>query len=147
MFRWGLKNSAQLREYPKGYQRVRSFTSTTHELIKNGLLVISDEIKYSNKPVVALESTIITHGLPYPTNLETALEVENEIRAFDVIPAAIALLNGKLHVGLSKAQIEKVAKGHKDAVKLSRRDLAHALASSDSNLIGGRFLKMFCKFN
>jgi hypothetical protein len=65
-----------------------------HPLLANNLLVISDEIRYSNKPVVALESTIVTHGLPYPQNLETALQVEAEIRALDVLPATI----GKSHL-------------------------------------------------
>lgn len=58
-------------------------------LLKNDLLVVSDEIRQSSKPVVALESTIVTHGLPYPQNLETALQVEEEIRALDVLPATI----------------------------------------------------------
>lgn len=61
----------------------------THPLIANNFLVISDEIKHSNKPVVALESTIITHGLPYPINLETAINVENEIRNQNALPATI----------------------------------------------------------
>ncbi len=58
-------------------------------LIANDFLVVSDEIKLSNKPVVALESTIITHGLPYPINLETAIQVENEIREQNALPATI----------------------------------------------------------
>lgn len=60
-------------------------------LLQNDLLVVSDEIKYSNKPVVALESTIITHGLPYPQNLETALQVEEIIRAEGALPATIGI--------------------------------------------------------
>ena len=55
-------------------------------LSSSGFLKISDEIKFAKKPIVALESTIITHGLPYPANLETALEVENEVRNNNAIP-------------------------------------------------------------
>jgi hypothetical protein len=60
--------------------------SSLNNLLRNGFLEISDEVKYTNKPLVALESTIITHGLPYPTNLETALEVENEVRTNNAMP-------------------------------------------------------------
>lgn len=107
-------------------------------LLRNDLLVVSDEIRLSSKPVVALESTIITHGLPYPQNLETALQVEEEIRALDVLPATIAFLNGKLRVGLDKAEIEQVARSHEHALKISRRDIAHLLANRDKpHLVGG----------
>ena len=57
-----------------------------NSLLRNGFLEISDEITFTNKPLVALESTIITHGLPYPNNLETALEVENEVRTNNAMP-------------------------------------------------------------
>lgn len=116
-----------------------STTKTSHHpLIDNDFLVISDEIRSSGKPVVALESTIITHGLPYPTNLETAIRIENEIRAQDCVPATIAFLNGKLRVGLNGKELEQLADGHKNAVKISRRDLAYVLANpNDSSLIGG----------
>lgn len=70
-------------------RRQLAHTQSQSLLLKNDLLVISDEIRVSSKPVVALESTIITHGLPYPQNLETALQVEEEIRALDVLPATI----------------------------------------------------------
>jgi pseudouridine-5'-phosphate glycosidase len=64
----------------------------------------------SNQPVVALESTIITHGMDYPTNLETALLVEKTIHETGALPATIAIINGRIKVGLSKDQIEWVAK-------------------------------------
>ena len=63
-----------------------SFNSSNSSLLANNYLKISDEIKFSQKPIVALESTIITHGLPYPSNLETALLVENEVRENGAIP-------------------------------------------------------------
>ena len=66
-------------------QRVTN-VSTFKSLVGNNFLKISDEIKFSKKPIVALESTIITHGLPYPANLETALQVENEIRTNNATP-------------------------------------------------------------
>lgn len=65
---------------------IKSSYSSLNNLLRSGFLEISDEIKFTNKPLVALESTIITHGLPYPNNLETALEVENEVRTNNAIP-------------------------------------------------------------
>jgi pseudouridylate synthase len=80
------------------------------------------------QPVVALESTIIAHGMPYPQNVQTALEVEAVIRAHGAVPATIAVLEGKICVGLSSEQIEALGSA-KDVMKLSRRDLALAVAS------------------
>ncbi len=82
----------------------------------------------SNAPVVALESTIITHGMPYPQNLETARRVEDEVRAAGAVPATIAILAGRLHVGLTGAELESLAQA-KDVMKLSRADLAVAMAT------------------
>ena len=79
-------------------------------------------------PVVALESTIIAHGMPYPQNVQTALEVEAVIRAHGAIPATIAVLEGKICIGLSSEQIE-VLGSTKDVMKLSRRDLPYAVAT------------------
>ncbi len=79
-------------------------------------------------PVVALESTIIAHGMPYPQNVQTALEVEAVIRAHGAVPATIAVLEGKICVGLSREQIE-VLGSTPDVMKLSRRDLPYAVAS------------------
>lgn len=94
-------------------------------------LEISKEVKEAlenNKPVVALESTIISHGMPYPKNLETALNVENIIRENGAIPATIAIINGKLKVGLEKEEIEILAKEGLNVPKVSRRDLPVILA-------------------
>ncbi|MFV1876594.1 pseudouridine-5'-phosphate glycosidase [Nioella sp.] len=82
----------------------------------------------SNAPVLALESTIITHGMPYPQNLETARQVEDEVRAAGAVPATIAILAGRLHVGLTDAQLEALAQAE-NVMKLSRADLAVALAT------------------
>lgn len=80
-----------------------------------------------NTPIVALESTIITHGMPWPGNFEMATGVEQLIRDHGATPATIAVLDGKLHVGLEKETIEKLAQTP-DAMKLSRADFAFAIA-------------------
>lgn len=80
------------------------------------------------KPVVALESTIISHGMPFPQNMETALNVEEIVRSNGAIPATIAILNGKLKVGLSKDEIEYLGKEGNKIVKASRRDLPYLIS-------------------
>lgn len=80
-----------------------------------------------NQPVVALESTIITHGMPYPQNLETARAVEGMVRDMGAVPATIAVLNGTLHIGLTAEQLEELAQA-KNVAKLSRADLAACMA-------------------
>jgi pseudouridine-5'-phosphate glycosidase len=82
----------------------------------------------ANKPVVALESTVIAHGLPQPQNLETAQRLEQIVRQEGAIPATIAVLSGKLCVGLDAQQLEHLASS-KDVRKLSTRDLAIAVAN------------------
>ena len=79
------------------------------------------------QPVVALESTVITHGLPRPQNLEIALEMEAAVRAAGSVPATIALLDGQLQIGLSEDQLHFLAM-EAEAVKVSRRDIGPALA-------------------
>ncbi len=81
----------------------------------------------SGRPVVALESTIIAHGMPYPRNLETARTVEAIIRDEGAVPATIAVLDGQIRVGLEEAALERLATAP-DIAKLSRRDMAVALA-------------------
>ena len=76
------------------------------------------------KPVVALESTIISHGMPYPQNVETALQVEAIIRENGAVPATIAIINGRLKAGCSKEEIEYLGKQGPKVTKASRRDLA-----------------------
>nr|WP_314545640.1 pseudouridine-5'-phosphate glycosidase [uncultured Massilia sp.] len=82
----------------------------------------------AGKPVVALESTIISHGMPYPQNVQTAREVEQVIRDAGAVPATIALIDGKVCIGLSDEQLELLGQS-KDALKVSRRDLAYVLAT------------------
>ncbi|MCA9706114.1 MAG: pseudouridine-5'-phosphate glycosidase [Myxococcales bacterium] len=78
-------------------------------------------------PVVALESTIVTHGMPWPANFETARSVEDTVRAHGAVPATIAVMEGRIRVGLRPAELEALARDP-HARKLSRRDLAAALA-------------------
>lgn len=80
----------------------------------------------AGQAVVALESTIITHGMPYPQNLETALRVEAEVRAHGAVPATIAVMDGLIHIGLETDALKRLAKA-KDVMKLSRADLAACL--------------------
>lgn len=89
--------------------------------------IIEEAIK-NNKPVVALESTIISHGMPFPKNKETALHVEQIIRDNGAIPATIAILNGKIKVGLTEDEIYYLAKSGTKIVKASRRDLPYLLS-------------------
>ncbi|MDK2979924.1 MAG: pseudouridylate synthase [Chloroflexota bacterium] len=81
-----------------------------------------------NGPVVALESTVITHGLPYPQNRDTALGMEAEVSAAGAVPATICLTNGEIQVGLEAEQMEYISTA-KDPVKVSRRDIAAAIVS------------------
>jgi pseudouridine-5'-phosphate glycosidase len=83
----------------------------------------------AGKPIVALESTIISHGMPYPQNVQTAREVEQVIRDAGAVPATIAIIGGRICVGLSSEQLELLGQA-KDAMKVSRRDLAYVLATN-----------------
>lgn len=90
-------------------------------------LRLSDEVQsalQTRKPLVALESTIISHGMPYPQNYETAIEVEKIVRDNGAIPATIAIIDGQIQIGLSQDQIRHLAQLGRSAVKASRRDLA-----------------------
>ncbi len=94
------------------------------------LLSLSAEVlaaRAAGTPVVALESTIISHGMPYPQNVEMAREVEQIIRDAGAVPATIAIMDGKVCVGLDSAQLELLATA-KDAMKVSRRDMAFVLS-------------------
>jgi len=88
-------------------------------------LRISDEVKRAlaeNKPIVALESTIISHGMPYPQNYETALQVEDIVRSNNAVPATIAIVKGIIKVGLNETDLEFLSK-EKNILKASRRDI------------------------
>lgn len=94
-------------------------------------MVHSDEVAQalrSGRPLVALESTIVTHGMPWPRNLETARAVEAAVRAEGAVPATIAVLEGRLHVGLEPDALERLARAE-GVAKLSRADLAACLAT------------------
>ena len=96
----------------------------------NDLLAFSPEVsaaRVAGTPIVALESTIITHGMPYPQNLATARAVEAEVRAAGAVPATIAVLDGRLCIGLGKAELDALAQTP-GAMKLSRADLAVCIA-------------------
>lgn len=93
-------------------------------------LQFSQEVQQAiadGRPVVALESTIISHGMPYPQNVQTAREVEQIIRDHGAVPATIAIMNGRIHIGLSDADLELLGQS-RDAIKVSRRDLPYVLS-------------------
>lgn len=98
------------------------------------VLVLSEEVREATgagRPVVALESTIIAHGLPRPRNLQVAAELEDVVRREGAVPATIAMLDGLPHIGLDKGQLERVA--NEDGIrKLGHRDLPLAMASGAS---------------
>ena len=97
-------------------------------------LDVSPEVKAAidaGKPVVALESTIISHGMPYPQNVETALNVEKIVRENGVVPATIAIIKGKMTVGLTQEQIEYLGKKGLAVTKASRRDLPVLLSRGE----------------
>ncbi len=94
-------------------------------------LNLSNEVKEAlanKKPIVALESTIISHGMPYPENIEMAKKVENIVREHGAVPATIAIMDGYLKVGLSDEDLEKLAKAD-DVIKVSKRDIPVVLAN------------------
>jgi len=93
-------------------------------------LKIHPEVKNAlteGKPLVALESTIISHGMPYPQNINTAIEVENIVRNNGAVPATIAIFDGKCHIGLTKEQLEYFA-STKDVWKVSLRDMPYVIS-------------------
>lgn len=100
----------------------------------NKYLDVSPEVSEALKegrPVIALESTIISHGMPYPKNVETALSVENTIRENGAVPATIAIIKGRLKVGLSSDELEYFGKKGTAITKVSRRDIPVVLAKQD----------------
>src|SRR6202166_2853652 len=90
------------------------------------------EARAAQRPIVALESTIITHGMPYPRNVETALSVEDAVREMGAIPATIAVIEGRFRVGLSSEEIDRLGQLSGGVVKASRRDLALVAARKGS---------------
>ena len=97
-------------------------------------VVINTEVDHAlndSRPVVALESTVITHGLPYPENEKLALDLESEIRRKGCIPATIAILDGVIHVGMTQMQLERLAQAE-EMLKISARDISSAVAQKKS---------------
>ncbi len=135
---------------------------------------VQDALKKQKKPVVALESTIISHGMPFPQNAQTAIEVEETIRKQGAVPATIAIIGGVMKVGLSKEEIELLGREGHNVTKVSRRDLPFVVAAGKngattvaSTMIiaalagikvfatggiggvhrgGGTYLRYFCRF-
>lgn len=102
--------------------------------MKNPYLSLSQEVAKAleeGKPVVALESTIISHGMPYPQNVETALRVEQTIRDNGAVPATIAIIGGKMKAGCTHEEIEYLGKKGQAVIKASRRDLPVLLARGE----------------
>jgi pseudouridylate synthase len=86
----------------------------------------------ARRPVVALESTIISHGMPYPQNVATAQQVEAEVRAVGAVPATIAIVDGRLKAGLTLPQIEQLGQGGRSVAKVSRRDIPFIVAAGQT---------------
>lgn len=109
-----------------------------------GNITVAEEVRaarQADKPIVALESTVITHGLPFPQNLELALNVERMVREEGAIPATIAVLEGIIYVGLDNSQLEYLAQA-KDNHKISLRDFAPAIGKklSGGTTVAGTLL-------
>ena len=97
----------------------------------NAYLDVSPEVGAAlaeNRPVVALESTIISHGMPYPQNVETALHVESIVREQGAVPATVAVINGRLRAGLTPEEIDYLGRKGREVIKVSRRDLPVVVA-------------------
>lgn len=98
----------------------------------NKYIEISPEVQKAienNTPIVALESTIISHGMPYPKNVETALNAQHVVRENGAVPATIAIINGKLKVGLTDEEIDYFGKKGREITKVSRRDIPYIVAT------------------
>ena len=104
-------------------------------MITQQFLDIAPEVQHAlahNLPVVALESTIISHGMPYPQNVATALKVEAEVRAHGAVPATIAIMGGRLKAGLAPAEIEALGQQGPSVTKVSRRDIPFIVAAGQT---------------
>ena len=126
------------RIYSRSFSQLRNHDFSG--LLRSGKLKIHEEVAsalnsgHALSNVVALESAIITHGIPSPDNLHLALELENIVRLAGAVPATIAVIDGRIHVGLSAELTSRLADKDQEHSKLSRRDLAFALSR---NITGG----------
>lgn len=114
-------------------RRLQSSSNLLSSMHRGAPIDIHPEVEdalATNKPVVALESTIITHGMPQPTNLQTARSVESIVRSTGSIPATIGIVGGRVKIGLTLSELEYLAdiRSHTSIVKISRRDIAPAIA-------------------
>ena len=110
----------------------RSIVSLSAALKEHAPIDIHPEVQEAlahTRPVVALETTTVTHGMPYPTNRETALSVERNVRKAGAVPATIGLIEGRVKIGLEPQHLERLADiaNHTCVVKVSRRDLGAAI--------------------
>ncbi|XP_067446329.1 uncharacterized protein zgc:136858 isoform X3 [Thunnus thynnus] len=111
------------------YLKKRNF-NISEQIVQKCLFRVHPSVSQAlaeNRPVVALESTIITHGMPYPHNLSTAKEVEAIVRAEEATPATVGVIDGKIHVGLSSEELDHLARC-KSSMKVSRRDLPYVIS-------------------
>ncbi|XP_042268236.1 pseudouridine-metabolizing bifunctional protein C1861.05 isoform X1 [Thunnus maccoyii] len=111
------------------YLKKRNF-NISEQIVQQCLFRVHPSVSQAlaeNRPVVALESTIITHGMPYPHNLSTAKEVEAIVRAEEATPATVGVIDGKIHVGLSSEELDHLAR-YKNSMKVSRRDLPYVIS-------------------
>ena len=112
--------------------------------LTTGTVILSDAVRaalHSTQPVVALESTVITHGLPQPQNLELARNMETEVRQNGAVPATVAVLDGRLRIGVTDSELERLA-GREGMRKISRRDIPAAMlqkASGGTTVAGTLF--------
>lgn len=119
---------------PRLVSQSRSYTSSplSEAIQRNAPLDIHPEVQDAlahKRPVVALETAIVTHGMPYPVNLDTAKSVESIVREVGAIPATIGLIGGRVKIGLNAHELEYLADiSRNSAVKVSRRDIGPALA-------------------
>ena len=110
-------------------------TGQTKHARMNEFLDLHDEVAaalHARRPLVALESTIIAHGMPWPQNVETALAVEAAVRELGAVPATMAILDGRLKAGLTRLEVERVGRGGSDIGKVSRRDVPLVIARGGS---------------
>lgn len=106
-----------------------------HSVDPSKFMDVAPEVQHAldnGLPLVALESTIISHGMPYPRNVATALQVEAEVRAHGAVPATMAIIKGRLKAGLTAAEIEFLGKEGPSVTKVSRRDMAFVVAAGQT---------------
>jgi pseudouridine-5'-phosphate glycosidase/pseudouridine kinase len=116
-----------------GLRRCRGISSWTRPLEWREVPLdihpeVTDALAH-RKPIVALETALVTHGLPYPTNLEVPLALEEVVRSTGSIPATIGIIQGRVKIGLEVHELERLAERKTKPVKISRRDIAAAIAT------------------